>query len=85
MIKILKIIGVLLIVYSVFCGMVNLGLWHPWGIGDITALWNPLSLITPSLVGNIPFISDAIAWLVNGVFAVIWSIAMFIIGLILLK
>ena len=77
MVSLLKIAGVLLIVYAVFCFMVNFGLWHPFVIGDIAALWNPLRLVTPA----IPILEDVL----NVVFAVIWSLAMFIIGKILVK
>lgn len=77
MVSLLKVAGVLLIVYAVVCFMVNFGLWHPLVVGDIVTLWNPLRLVTPA----IPILEDVL----NVVFAVIWSFAMFLIGLILLK
>lgn len=81
--KAFKAVGALLILYSIGCFIVNVGIWRPWVIGDVTALWNPLSLLTPLIVGDIPIISGTFGWILNGVFGIIvWPFITFVIGLI---
>jgi hypothetical protein len=75
-----KVVGLLLVLTAGACLLVNFGIWHPWLLGDVAWLWNPLSLFTPGLVGDIPLISGGLAFLLNGVFAVIWSVVLFVIG-----
>jgi hypothetical protein len=76
----LRIFGALLVLYAIACFLVNFGIWHPWLLDKLTWLWNPLSFLTPRLVRSIPFISSVLAWIVNGVFAVIYSAVIFVIG-----
>lgn len=91
-----KILGALLIVAAIITFIANFGplivpsfgLWHNWLISSLLNLhwlWNPLSLLTPYLTGNIPIISGGIGWILNGIFTVLWPIILFIIGLILEK
>jgi hypothetical protein len=80
----LKLFGLLLILAAVVCFLVNFDILHLWLLDKLTWLWNPLSLLTTKLVGHTWLISSALAWMLNGIFALIWSIALFIIGLQLL-
>lgn len=77
-------VGVLVLLYAIACGLINFGLWHPWLIGNFTVVWNPPSLLTPQIVGNVPIIGGSLGAILNGVFAAIWSLIMLIFGGVLL-
>jgi len=81
----IRLLGVFLLVYAVACFLVNFGFWRPWVFADVAWFWNPFSLLTSKFVGGIPIISGGLTSVVNGVFSVIWSIIMGVVGLILVK
>ena len=79
-----KALGGFLILAAFVCIAVNLGIYHPFPLTLLPGwFWNPLSLLTSRIVGNVPLISGSIGWLVNGVFSVIYSAVLFVIGVFL--
>jgi len=77
----LRVIGLLMVLVATASFAVNFGIWHPWLFAKITWLWNPLSLLTPRLVGHIWVLSSALAYVVNGIFAALYSAVLFVIGM----
>ena len=77
----LRAIGLLMVLVAAASFAVNFGIWHPWLFAKITWLWNPLSLLTPRLVGHIWVLSSALAYVVNGIFAALYSAVLFVIGM----
>jgi hypothetical protein len=77
-----KLFGALLLFVSVVLFLINFGIWRPALIYDLLPvwLWNPFSLLTPRIVGDIPLISGSIGWILNYVFALVYSAVMFVIG-----
>lgn len=77
-----KAIGVVLLLYGLFCFLVNFGVWKPPFVGDVHVLWNPIDAVcTGSIVGGIPLIAEAIAVLLRYVFALIYSAVVGFVGL----
>jgi len=82
----IKLFGLLLILYATAAFLVNFRIVHVLFFTYSYAwLWNPLSLLTPNVVGRIWLVSAALAAVVNFFFSVIWSIAVFLFGVILVK
>jgi len=82
----IKLFGLLLILYAIAAFLVNFRIVHVLFFTYSYAwLWNPLSLLTPNVVGRIWLVSAALAAVVNFFFSVIWSIAVFLFGVILVK
>jgi|SRR5208337_3080771 hypothetical protein len=81
----LRAIGVIILIYAAVALLNNWGIWHPWLISNLTWLWNPLSLLTPHLVGHTFLLSNFAAWLLNGIFTAFWPFIAGIIGLVLVK
>jgi hypothetical protein len=89
----LKIFGLLLMFTAIASFIVNFALWNFWIFENLSFLinlvpgwfWNPLSLLTSRIVGDIPVVSWGLGWVLNYVWAVVWSFALFIVGLILVK
>lgn len=94
-----KIIGFLFILASIVCVFVNFGLWHFIGffsgfgvLFDVAWFWNPLSLLTSSIVGYVPaipyldsaFVVDGVTAILNYGFALLYTILLFAIGKVLL-
>ena len=89
-----KVIALLLIFVAAVCFSVNFGLWHPWIIGSLRWLWNPLSVLVPSIVnmikgnfalGPIQIVTaNQLSWFFNGITAGAWSILLLIFGLVFL-
>ena len=77
----LRVIGLLMVLVAAASFVVNFGIWQPWLFAKITWLWNPLSLLTPRLVGHIWVLSSALAYVVNGIFAALYSAVLFVIGM----
>ena len=73
-------IGLLMVLVAAASFAVNFGIWHGL-FAKITWLWNPLSLLTPRLVGHIWVLSSALAYVVNGIFAALYSAVLFVIGM----
>jgi nitrate/nitrite transporter NarK len=84
-----KAIGALLLLVAVASFLVNFKIWHPWLIGNIQLLWNPVGYeLTPRLlgwVGSIPLLGGALKTLLNGIFALIYSAVLFVIGIVALS
>ena len=80
----IRLIGLLMVLVAAASFVVNFGIWHPWLFAKITWLWNPLSLLTPRLVGHIWVLSSALAYVVNGIFAALYSAVLFVIGMFVL-
>jgi len=77
----IRAVGLILILISIASFLVNFGIFHPWLFAKITWLWNPLSMLTPRLVGHIWVLSSALAYVVNGIFAALYSAVLFVIGM----
>jgi hypothetical protein len=85
----IKVFGLILIIYSIIAFFLNWGILH-FSVSSTFALywrtfWDPLTLLTSKLVGHVWLISGFLAWFVNGFFAIVWSIAAFLLGVILVK
>ena len=76
----IRAVGLILILISIASFLVNFG-FVTWLFAKITWLWNPLSLLTPRLVGHIWVLSSALAYVVNGMFAALYSAVLFVIGM----
>ena len=77
----LRVMGLLMVLVAAASFAVNFGIWHPCLFAKITWLWNPLSMLTPRLVGHIWVLSSALAYVVNGIFAALYSAVLFVIGM----
>lgn len=82
-----RALGLIFLVYSVAAFLVNFGFWSPWGLGQITVIWNPIgAFISGQLtnpVGEIPLIGTVGDWLLvalNYFIAGIYSFVLFIMG-----
>jgi hypothetical protein len=76
-----KIVGALIIFVSIVCFLINFGIWFHWPLTLFPGwFWNPLSLLTSGIVGNVPIISGSIGFILNYIFALVYSAVMFVIG-----
>jgi hypothetical protein len=75
-----KAFGALLILSAVACFLVNFKIWNPWLLANLPYFWNPLSYFTPKIVGNVPIISGSIGYVLNYIFALVYSAVLFVIG-----
>lgn len=82
-----KGIGLLLVFAAIVCFLVNFHLWTPWLVGGLQWLWNPLSLLTPRIIGaigSIPLLGNGLVAVWNYLFALAWSFMLLIIGVLCL-
>lgn len=88
-----KAIGIILILLAIVVFAINFGLYHFWifdslsSIIDMFPSWifNPLSLLTANVVGNIWLIGGSVADILNAVWAVIYSAILAVLGVVLAK
>ena len=76
-----KAFGGLLCFVAVVSFIVTFGIWHNVLLNFLPSwVFNPLSLLTPRIVGNIFLVSGTLGWFLNYIFALVYSAVLFAIG-----
>ena len=92
-----KALGICLILAAVLAFGVNFGIvsfvisnWVSslsvlMPVFNFSLLWNPLGAFASMIAGTIPLFGGAFVGAVTYILAIVWSIALFVVGLILAK
>jgi hypothetical protein len=79
--KIAKVFGLGLVFCAIVDFAINFGLYHNVLINMLPSwFFNPFSLLTSRIVGNIFLVSGALGWFLNYIFAFGYSVVLFVVG-----